>query len=156
MRVVWADCPNHDLQTYRLDAYAIEVDNTVVNFTLSIENEDVVLPDLVVWEELLLACDAQRTLVKFEDWKGSWKSLIDLGLELHQRSIWRRGQIRRQIRKQETEIALGYAQMLRALERETGISVLWDMSHPLAKGMVSSGRGSEKIYRYIETQYYVQ
>lgn len=124
MRVVWADCPNHDLQTYRLDAYAIEVDNTVVNFTLSIENEDVELPDLVVWEELLLACDAQRTLVKFEDWKGSWKSLIDLGLELHQRSIWRRGQIRRQIRKQETEIALGYAQMLRALELETGISVL--------------------------------
>ena len=71
MRVVWAECPNHDLRTHRLDAYAIEVDNTVVNFTVSIENEDVVLPDLVVWEELLLACDAQRTFVQFEDWKGS-------------------------------------------------------------------------------------
>ena len=153
---MWAECPSQDLRTHRLDAYAIEVDNTVIHFTLSVHNEEVVYPDLAVWEELLRSCGAQRTLVRFEDWKRSWKELIDLGLELHQRSIWRRGKVRRQIRKQEVEVALGYAQMLKALELETGVSVLWDMSHPLAKGMVSSARGSEKIYRYIEVQYDVQ
>lgn len=153
---MWAECPNQDLRTHRLDAYAIEVDNTVVDFTVSVDNEEVVHPDLTVWKELLASCDAQSTLVKFEDWKRSWENLIDLGLELHQVSIWHRRSVRRQIRKQEVEVALGYARMLKALELETGISVLWDMNHPLAKGMVSSGRGSEKIYRYIEVQYNVQ
>ena len=64
---------------------------------------------------------------------------------------WR---LKREIRQTEETIVIQYAQMLHHLELETGISVLWNVDkHPLAKGMVSAGRGSPKVYAYIYHQF---
>ena len=86
--------------------------------------------------------------------KSSWKYLSGLGVDYQSASGSKSGRLKREIRQVEETIVIQYAQMLHRLGLETGISVLWNVDkHPLAKGMVSTGRGSPKVYNYIYHQF---
>ena len=147
-------CPTHDLYAYKLDAYSIEVEDDIVQFKLSVDEDKVIEPDVRLWVELLEACTADETLQTFVQWQRTWVQLSDLGLEYQSASWISKMHLKREIRHVERLIVIQYAQMLHSLELETGISVLWNVeAHPFAKGMVSAGRGSPKVYRYIYHQF---
>ena len=151
---VAVECPNHDLYAYKLDAYSIEVEDEIVHFKLSIDEHEVIEPDVRLWIGLLEACAATQTLQTFIQWQSSWVQLSDLGLEYQSASWIHKRYLKREIRHVERLIVIQYAQMLHRLELEVGISVLWNVeAHPFAKGMVSAGRGSPKVYRYIYNQF---
>ena len=148
------ECPTHDLYAYKLDAYSIAVEDDIVQFKLSVDEHKVVEPDVRLWVELLQSCEANQTLQTFVQWQRTWVQLIDLGLEYQSASWIHKMHLKREIRHVERLIVIQYAQMLHRLELETGISVLWNVeAHPFAKGMVSAGRGSPKVYRYIYHQF---
>ena len=157
----WAlavECPTHDLYAHKLDAYSIEVAGDVVQFRLNVHEDRVTEPDTQLWIELLDACKADETLQRFVQWQRSWQELGQLGLAYQTASWTQKWRLQRAIRDTERSIVIQYAQMLHHLELETGVSVLWNVEgHPLAKGMVSAGRGSPKVYQYIYRQFnYVQ
>ena len=148
------DCPTSDLYAHKLDAYTIEVEDEHIQFRLVVDEETVIVPDVDPWTSMLRSCGADETLAKFEQWQESWGVLSDLGVA-YQTARWRKKWLlSKDIRNLERDTAIQYAQMLQRLELETGISVLWNVDgHPLAKGMVSAGRGSPKVYQYIYYQY---
>lgn len=150
------ECPTGDLYTHKLDAYAIEIASDVVDFNIQVSNGTVEFPRIKAWSDILDACQAERTAQIFVQWQESWVRLGNLGLEIQQASWPKRYKLKRKIREQERTVALEYASMLKSLELETGIAVLWPLKHPLRKGMVSSARGNGRVYRYIEVQYNVQ
>ena len=147
-------CPMGDLFAHRLDAYSIQLPQEVIHFKLVVDNGVVINPALQSWEQFLRECEAPRTLAASKQWVESWSELILLGIKLKKTPVWRRYKIHIQIKTQERLIALEYASLLRSLELETGVSVLWNSDeHWLAEGMVSTARGSDKVYDYIEIIY---
>ena len=154
--LAWAtavECPTHDLYAHKLDAYSIEVGDEIVQFKLSVHEERVMEPDVHLWVELLTACGAEETSKEFVQWQNSWKYLSGLGVDYQSAKWVQKWRLKREIRQTEETIVIEYAKMLHHLELETGISVLWNVEkHPLAKGMVSAGRGSPKVYAYIYHQ----
>lgn len=156
----WAsECPTEDLYAYRHDPYAVVLFDQVLRFQLVVENEVWIEPDVQVWHQMLIACEAERTQAYFIQWQESWKVLLRLGVQFQQQPVWRlfsRFGLRQQIRSQEKQVAIGYTKMLRSLSLETGISVYWDPQYPLSKGMILTARGAKEVYRYIEVQYNVQ
>ena len=155
--MAWAcavECPTHDLYAHKLDAYSVEVEDEVVQFKLSVDKDAVTEPDTQVWVELLRACAADETLEKFVQWQRSWKNLSALGIEYQSANWIDKWHLKREIRTTERRIVMEYAQMLEHFELETGVSVLWNVEqYSLAKGMVSAGRGSPKVYQYIYNQF---
>ena len=155
--MTWAyavECPTHDLYAHKLDAYSIEVEDEVVQFKLSVDKGAVTEPDTQLWVELLKACTANETFKKFVQWQRSWENLSALGVEYQSASWIHKWVLKREIRNTERWVVIQYAQMLQHFELETGISVLWNVErHSLAKGMVSAGRGSPKVYQYIYHQF---
>lgn len=152
-----SDCPKHDLYAHKLDAYTIELDDGLVEFKITVNIDGVQEPDINRWQTVLQDCKAERSILAFEEWQQLWDDLSALGTA-YQTAKWiQKFRLRKEIRQAEKEVAIQYARMLQSLERETGISVLWNATgHPLAKGMVSAGRGSAKVYDYILYQYNVQ
>jgi len=152
-----SDCPKQDLYVHKLDAYTIELDDGLVEFKIIVDIDGVQEPDINRWQTLLQDCKAERSILAFEEWRQLWGNLSVLGTS-YQTAKWiQKFRLRKEIRLTEKEVAIQYARMLQSFERETGISVLWNASgHPLAKGMMSAGRGSEKVYDYILCQYNVQ
>lgn len=148
------ECPPQDLYAYKLDAYTIEIGDELVQFRMVVQEEKVIEPEVELWTAMLTSCRADETIKTFIQWQESWQDLSDLGVA-YQSSKWRKKwHLRREIRDLESTIVIQYAQMLHRLELETGISVLWNVEqYPLAKGMVSAGRGSPKVYQYIFYQY---
>ena len=148
------ECPKSDLYAYKLDAYTIELGEQQIQFRMVVKESSVIQPEVELWAAVLTACNANGTLGTFTQWQGSWNSLENLGVQ-YQTAKWKQKfQLRKDIRNLEREIVIQYAEMLHHLELETGISVLWNVEeYPLAKGMVSAGRGSPKVYQYIFTQY---
>lgn len=148
------ECPTQNLYAHKLDAYSIEVANDIVQFKLNVSEQRVTEPDVHLWIELLTACDAQETFKNFVRWQNSWKYLSGLGIDYQSATWTQKWSLKREIRRTEETIVIQYAQMLQHLELETGISVLWNVDqYPLAKGMVSAGRGSPKVYNYIYHQF---
>ena len=148
------ECPTHDLYARKLDAYTIEIGDEQVQFRMFVDKETVIEPEVELWTSVLRACRADQTLGQFVEWQNSWKKLANLGLAYQDARWGQKWRLRRDIRHLERETVIQYAQMLHQLELETGISVLWNVDeHPLAKGMVSAGRGSSKVYQYIFYQY---
>ena len=148
------NCPNGDLFAHRLDAYSIQLPQETIRFRLIEENGEVVNPALIPWEQFLQECGAPLTLSASNQWVESWSNLIRLGVELNNTPIWRKYRVRKEVREQERLIALQYASLLRSLELETGISVRWNPDeHWLADGMISTARGSDKVFDYIEIIY---
>lgn len=149
-----AECPKHDLYVHKLDAYTIEIGDERVQFRLVVDEEKVVEPEVELWITVLRSCRAENTLAKFVEWQDSWQYLTGLGLDYQSARCRQRWRLRGEIRNIEREMVIQYAQMLYHFELETGISVLWNVEeYPLAKGMVSAGRGSLKVYQYIFSQY---
>lgn len=153
------DCPKQDLYAHKLDAYIIEVGDDIVKFKIKVDIDGVEKPEVESWQAILQYCQAEKSIIAFDEWRTLWDELSALGIE-YQAAQWiYKLRIRKKIRQTEKEVALQYARMLQSFERETGISILWNTTangHPLAKGMVSAGRGSEKVYEYIFHQYNVQ
>ena len=153
----WAlamECPNHNLYAHKLDAYSIEIAGDVLKFQLNVSEDGVTEPNTQLWIELLGACKADETMQQFAQWQRSWQELSQLGLMYQSASLVQKWRLRRNIRDTEKSIVIQYAQMLHLLELETGVSVLWNVEkHPLAKGMVSAGGGSPKVYRYVYHQF---
>ena len=148
------ECPTSDLYAHKLDAYTIELGDVRVQFRMVIDEETVIEPEVEMWTTMLQACRAHQTLGHFESWQISWNNLASLGVAYQSARLREKWRLSREIRDLERETVIQYAQMLHRLELETGISVLWNVEeHPLAKGMVSGGRGSPKVYEYIFNQY---
>ena len=146
------DCPTSDIYAVGLDAYTLEVQGERVSFVLREEVDPHVVS---FWTELLFQCGAVETGVTFAKWSGHWVDLLDLGGEFHDLKVWQWKQryiLRRKIRDMENTIALEYVEFLRGLQLETGIKVCWKKgSHPLIKGMISTGGGSELVADYVES-----
>jgi hypothetical protein len=150
----WAEvsCPKKDLYAKGLDAYTILIEEEPVSlrFSLDFTAGD---PEREIWRVLLVDCGREKALNSFEAFVLESQYLVDLGTEWQKVDPWRwkeRWKHRRKISQQEKEAAKGYVHFLRTLERETGVAVRWNpQGHVLAKGMISTARGSDLIADYV-------
>ena len=147
-------CPTGDIFAYKLDAYSLVLPSGKVRFRLIEDDGSIVNPALNPWQTFLEDCGAPVTLSASVEWEESWMKLVRLGKRANDVYFWNRFKIRREIRELERAIALQYASLLRSLELETGIAVRWNVDeHWLADGMISTARGSDRVYDYIDIVY---
>ena len=146
-------CPTTDIYAKGLDSYTIIIEEEPISLQFKLEfSQGEKARD--VWRSVLTDCGKEMVLLAFEDFVQAGQVLSQLGEEWQELSWWKWKQrylLRREISKQEKEVAEEYVRFLRVLKQETGIAVRWKpKSHPLVKGMISTAGGSDLVADYVE------
>ena len=152
-----AECPQTNLFVDGLDVYSVILPEQTLTFRFSIQDRVAYQHSIDYWRKMLQSCHANKTLKEVDTWEAQQQILEELGMKREATVVLGRWKIRKEISVQERRTALAYAQMLESLEKETGITVLWDLQHvPRARGMVSTARGSERVVDYIRIMYGIE